>query len=69
MVAMLFGQFALAAYACAAARPITPVRRQRASTVGMTPCATMASTSDAPQNACEVHCNDGVIAGQRIGRR
>ena len=66
---MLFGQFALAAYACAAARPVTPIAAEHAAVhgeAGMTPCATMASTSDAPQaNACEVHCNDGVtLPGQ-----
>lgn len=66
MVAMLFGQFALAAYACAAAQPITPIAAAHAAMhgeAGTTPCGTMASTHDAPQaNACEVHCTDGMTS-------
>jgi|KBSMisStaDraftv2_1062788.scaffolds.fasta_scaffold56442_2 hypothetical protein len=69
MVAMLFGQFALAAYGCAEAGPVTPITGAHAAMhfeAGTTPCPTMASTSDAPQaNACEVHCNDSVtLPGQ-----
>ena len=63
MVAMLFGQLALAAYACAAAQPVTMAHVAMEAEAGQVPCAAMASTPDAPQaNACEVHCNDGVTS-------
>lgn len=63
---MLFGQFALAAYACAAPRPVTPAVMAHAmmdAEAGQAPCAAMLSPADTPQaNACEVHCNDGVTS-------
>jgi hypothetical protein len=66
ILAMLVGQFALAAYACAAARPVTPVVMTDATmdaAAGEVPCAAMLSPVDTPQaNACEVHCTDGVTS-------
>ena len=66
---MLFGQFALAAYACAAPRPVMPAVMAHAmmdAEAGHVPCAAMLSPDDAPRaNACEVHCTDGLTsAGQ-----
>jgi len=66
MVAMLFGQFVLAAYACAAPRPIVPIPMVHMAMEGETgqlPCAAMHSPADTPQaNACEVHCSDGMTS-------
>jgi hypothetical protein len=66
MLAMLFGQFALAAYACATPRPVTPAVMAHAmmdTEAGQVPCAAMLSPADAPQaNACEVHCTDSVTS-------
>ena len=66
IVAMLFGQVALTAYACAAVQPMMPISVVHAamdSEAGQVPCASMLSPGDAPQaNACEVHCNDGVTS-------
>jgi len=66
MVAMLFGQFALAAYACAAPRPVVPMPSVHVAIHAggeQIPCAAMLSPADAPQaNACEVHCSDGMTS-------
>jgi hypothetical protein len=65
MLAMLFGQVALAAYACASPRPVTPAVMMHAmdTEAGQVPCAAMLSPADAPKaNACEVHCNDGLTS-------
>ena len=66
MVAMLCGQFALAAYACAAPTPVMPITMAQAAMdaeAGHVPCAVMLSPAHTPQaNACEVHCNDGVTS-------
>ena len=65
---MLFGQFALAAYACAAPRPVmaAPVHLAHAmmhTEAGQVPCSAMVLPADAPQaNACEVHCTDGATS-------
>ena len=63
---MLFGQFALAAYACAAPRPVTPAVMAHAmmdTEAGQVPCSAMMLPADAPQaNACEVHCTDGATS-------
>ena len=62
---MLVGQFAMAAYACAAARPVTSIltHAMMDTEAGQVPCAAMQSSVDAPQiNACEVHCTDGVTS-------
>jgi hypothetical protein len=66
IVAMLFGQLALAAYACAAPRPVMPLIMAHAmmdTEAGQVPCAAMLSPADTPQaNACEVHCIDGLTS-------
>ena len=68
MLAMLFGQFALAAYAVRGAAAGRAASRWRtrcrdAGDAGQVPCAAMLSPADAPQaNACEVHCTDGVTS-------
>ena len=66
LVAMLFGQFALAAYACASSRPVMPFPMMHIAMdaeAGQVPCAAMHSPADAPQaNACEVHCSDGMTS-------
>ena len=63
---MLFGQFALAAYACAALRPVMSDNIAHAmmdTEAGQVPCSAMVLPADAPQaNACEVHCTDGVTS-------
>jgi hypothetical protein len=69
IVAMLFGQFALAAYACAAPRPVMPdilAHAMMNTEAGQFPCAEMLTPGETPQaNACEVHCTDGLTsAGQ-----
>ena len=67
MVAMLFGQFALAAYVCPAqsSARARPARRMGPCTPtrGRSRAAAMPSSADTPEaNACEVHCNDGVTS-------
>ena len=63
MLAMLFGQFAIVAYACPVQGPVAPVLMVHAATPAdaATPCGGMAAAPESPRsNACEVHCNDGV---------
>jgi hypothetical protein len=66
MAAMLFGQFALAAYVCPAQSPIVPAGSAHGAMhadAGQVPCAGMPSSAETPEaNACEVHCNDGVTS-------
>jgi len=60
---MLFGQFAIVAYACPVQGPVAPVLMVHAATPAdaATPCGGMAAAPESPRsNACEVHCNDGV---------
>ena len=59
VVALLFGQFALAAYVRPAQPPNGPVAVH--TEAGHVPCAEMASVANPPEaNACEVRCSDGV---------
>ena len=64
IVAMLFAQFAIVAYACPVQSRGAPAATPHVAMdveVGQNPCASMAGTTETPQaNACEVHCNDGV---------
>jgi hypothetical protein len=64
ILAMVFSQFAMTAYACPVQGPVAPVAMVDAAPHGDTgehPCTGMdlaPATSQA--NACEVHCTDGV---------
>ena len=64
MVAVLFGQFAVVAYACPIVSPTSPIAMHRVATPGDAsgaPCAGAEGTNETPRaNACEVHCNDSV---------
>lgn len=64
IVAMLFGQFAIVAYACPIDSPMAPAAMAQApmhGNAGETPCTGAAGNAETPRaNACEVHCNDGV---------
>jgi hypothetical protein len=64
IVAMLFAQFAIVAYACPIDSPTAPTAMVQApmhGNAGEAPCAGAAGNAEAPRaNACEVHCNDGV---------
>ena len=63
IVALAFGQLAMAAYACPVQSPVPPVATLAAQhdDAGAGPCAGMDMTPAAPQaNACEFHCADGV---------
>lgn len=66
MLAMLFSQIALAAYACATPQPVAPVPMAHGSAngdAGQVPCAAMLSPSETLHtNACEVHCTDGLTS-------
>lgn len=63
MLAMLFAQFAVVAYACPVQSQGVPAAMPHVANyagAGESPCAA-AGTPESPQaNACEVHCNDGV---------
>ena len=64
MLAMLFAQFAVVAYACPVQSPGAPAVMAHVamySEGGENPCAGVPSAPESAQaNACEVHCNDGV---------
>ena len=61
---MLFGQFALVAYACPVMSPAAPIAMVDVAMhlgAGENPCAGMDGTPEALLgNACEVHCSDSV---------
>ncbi len=63
-LALLFGQFALAAYVCPTQSPNVAVGSVHVTMhheMGQPPCAAMPLPADTPDaNACEVHCSDGV---------
>jgi hypothetical protein len=65
MVALVFGQFALAAYACQIERPMIAVGGPHASVAtdsAPVPCAGMdALTQVQGADACTLHCNDGAM--------
>jgi len=64
MLAMLFAQFAIVAYACPVQTTGTPAAMPHVAMhvdADGNPCPGAGGTPDAPlANACEVHCNDGV---------
>ena len=64
MLAMLFAQFAIVAYACPVQSPGAPAAMAHVAMhldADGNPCAGMVGTPESPlANACEVHCNDGV---------
>ena len=66
IVALLFGQFALAAYVCPTQTPLAPTGSAPAAMHaegGIVPCGAMSSPADTPDtNACEVHCSDGATS-------
>ncbi len=66
MVAVVFGQLAVAAHACAvqgAAATTTPGTVSGVAHSGP-PCADMdAAPAHAQDNACESHCSEGLVAG------
>ena len=64
ILAMVFSQFAMTAYACAVLGPVAPVAMATGVPNGGTgehPCAGMdVAPATSQANACEVHCTDGV---------
>jgi hypothetical protein len=64
LLAMLFGQCAVVAYACPVQAPAAPAVAAHVAMhagAGENPCAGTDGAPDAPPaNACEVHCSDGV---------
>ena len=60
MLAVVFGQLSITAYACPVQGVAMPVAMTRSSSAD--DCAGMAPAATPPANACEVHCADATAA-------